>query len=176
MRGSLERVIVDWPAADRSELERMVADDQAILLHAEADELELELECSADTTYSYAGQQPRSEQISGDGAGVSATIVGTWSAAPIAAASLRGPCERATHVVASIATGAFTAASSSSSRTSARLDAGGVVVGGSSSSSRSSRSTGGETSACAAATARSPRPPVGCNAFIRLTLRPLARG
>lgn len=172
--GSLDLVIADWPAADRAELERMVADGQAILLHAGPGTLELEPECSADTLYSFTGQRPRGERISGDGSDFSATIVGTWTAAPVAADRLRGRCERVTHVVEAIATGAFTASSSSTSRTSADFDIGGAVVGGSSSSSRSSSSSGGESSACAGATRRSPRPPARCDAFIRLSLRPLA--
>jgi len=171
---SLELFVFDWPAVDRSDLERIRSEGAPIYLRVSGGVGELHPECRDDESaidYRYTGESPRSEHVERDGKQLDVTIVGTWKVARMPS----GACDGATHVVHAIAVGAFEASSHSSRQTRVEGSSGGATVGGSTSSTTSTSSISGALAACAAARAGSPSPPQQCGAAIRLSLAPIRR-
>jgi hypothetical protein len=176
--GPFDAMIVDWPAVDLSELERMISEGRPIFVDASGDATRLAAGCDGPAVaYSFRAAAPRTASADHRGRALESTIVGAWQTAPpTARGQLSGECDRVTHVARQIVTGAFSISGATSTATSTDVALpGGGVAGGSFSSTTSTSSKGGDLAACAAATATSPRPPPGCNAGIRLALVPLAR-
>lgn len=173
----LELLVFDWPAVDRSDLDRLRAAGSAIFVRVSEGVGELHPECGGDRVgaavdYVYTGETPRSEHVERDGKQLDVTVVGTWTAGRMPEA---GDCDGATHVVRAIAVGAFDASAHSSSQTRGEVSSGGATVSGSTTRTTSMSKQSGALAACAGATAASPRPPQQCGAAVRLSLVPIRR-
>lgn len=169
-RSSLTVHVFDWPAADRSELERLVAAGHGVVLADRGATIQPLLDCRADVQgYAWSGHAPRGEHVAGERFTFDATLVGAWTARTIPAA-VQGACTGATHVARVVEVGAFEQATSST--THERGDValpGGGHVGGSFRSSTTTATRGGDAGACV----RADRPPAGCSAVITMRVEPL---
>jgi hypothetical protein len=198
-RSQSKPLIVEWPSAERGELEARTRRGVVVVRYRGC-ELQLLDGCSAPARYEYRtitrkrdrveihneddlyanlpvgaarleGKLARNGELD-----VDMTMVGRWEAdtSTIPRASLEGACSGATHVLSALTVGAFTFSAGAN----AEVGGGGTVLGaGASATSASSRETltqDGDENACAKASTADTVPPESCGAVIRIEMLPLA--
>ena len=119
-----------WAGADRGQLEALARNRGVVVVQASGCAMRVLPACIAPGSYRYASVTPRQERLriggadpgaaddapelarwlaSGGDLRVDMTIVGRWEApSTVRVDELRGACDGATHVVSSLALGAFT--------------------------------------------------------------------
>jgi len=199
-KGQLRPLVVEWPATDRALLEAKAQHGQ-LVVHYEGCELNVLTECKSPQklAYTYTGITPKDEDVNINNdqdlyanipvhaaefeAKLAQTgkltaamhIVGMYESTGVSPATdqLEGECTGATHVVASIAVGAFEFSAGASSDASASASLFGAGVGGKSDSSKETLSRDGNIRACDSAHHDDKSPPEGCGALLRLELLPV---
>jgi hypothetical protein len=192
-------LIVEWPSADRQELEGKVRQGVvAVRYHGcEMDVLE---RCSVPVKYGYLGttraqdkvvmkdeddlyanlpvgaarlegKLQRSGQLT-----VDMNLVGRYEAQKVSvgADELQGDCAGATHFIYGVSVGAFDFYAGADASVAGGVGVGGVGAGGSSQTTRETLTKNGDPDACAKATSADKTPPEGCGALIRIEVVPLA--
>lgn len=192
-------LVVEWPSADRATLEAK-AQAGLVAVRYVGCEMEVLHRCKLPGKYGYTGITPKHDAVTikdSDelyanmpvGAAklegtlaksgqlqVSMTIVGRYEAdrTSFTPEQLEGAdCERATHLVSGMTTGAFELSAGGSATVGGGAGAFGVGAGGKSSSSRETLERDGHEEKCEAGGARPGEPPDGCGAVLRLDLVPL---
>jgi hypothetical protein len=191
-------LIVEWPSADRATLEAK-AQSGLVAVRYVGCEMEVLHRCKLPGKYSYTSITPKHDAVtikdSDDlyanmpvGAAklegkleksgqlnVSMTIVGRFEAdhTTFTPQQLDGDdCDRATHVVSGMTTGAFELSAGASASIGGGVSALGMGAGGKSSSSHETLERDGREEKCEGSS-RSSEPPDGCGAVLRLDLVPL---
>jgi hypothetical protein len=197
LKSSERPLIVEWPATDRSDLESLLSRGLVAIRYTGC-EVELLRNCASSGRYDYKGTTRETEREAmrsadelyakmpigaakfeamverGNELTVSMTIVGKYLAdrATVSDADLQGEgCERATHVVTGLSTGAFEFYSESQAAVGA--DAMGLV-GGKSSNQRELLRQAGDQKSCEAATRADTTPPNNCGALLRMEVARIA--
>jgi hypothetical protein len=192
-------LIVEWPSADRATLEAK-AQAGLVAVRYVGCEMEVLHRCKLPGKYGYTAITPKHDAVTikdSDelyanmpvGAAklegtleksgqlqVSMTIVGRYEAdrASFTPEQLDGAdCERATHVVSGMTTGAFELSAGGSATVGGGASAFGAGAGGKSTASRETLERDGHEEKCEAGSARAGEPPDGCGAVLRLDLVPL---
>jgi hypothetical protein len=193
-------LIVEWPSADRATLEAK-AQAGLVAVHYVGCEMEVLHRCKLPGKYAYTAITPKHDAVTIKDAdelyanmpvgaaklegkleksgqlNVSMTIVGRFEAdrGSFTAQDLDGEdCERATHVVSGMTTGAFELSAGASATVGAEAKAFGVGAGGQSSSTHETLERDGHEDKCEAGGGRAGSPPDGCGAVLRLDLMPVS--
>ncbi|HEY8089824.1 MAG TPA: hypothetical protein VIF09_18315 [Polyangiaceae bacterium] len=193
-------LIVEWPSADRATLEAK-AQAGLVAVHYVGCEMEVLHRCKLPGKYAYTSITPKHDAVTIKDAddlyanmpvgaaklegkleksgqlNVSMTIVGRFEAdrGSFTAQDLDGEdCERATHVVSGMTTGAFELSAGASATVGAEAKAFGVGAGGQSSSTHETLERDGHEDKCEAGGGHAGSPPDGCGAVLRLDLMPLS--
>ena len=195
---SAEPLLVDWPSTSRAKLEAL-SHKSLVVVRYEACNLEVLGNCKAKGSYLYTAITRKHDQVKIEdeadlwanvplGAAslagklashgeldVAMTIVGRYEAdrLSIPREELDGDCERATHVVAAMVTGAFDFVAGAGTSGEAGVSAMGVGAGGKSASSFERLNSDGDAKKCTNATLADTAPPDGCGALLRLELSPI---
>jgi hypothetical protein len=188
--------IVDWPAADRAELEATAQRGVAVVRYEGCD-IQVLTRCRAPAQYEYVGVTPKRDTVVIRNANelwanipvgaakfeaklavagqlnVDTVMVGRYQALqPVVAMSeLAGECDGATHVVSGVTVGAFEFFSGKSSEVGGGATVGPAGAGGKTSSVRETLSRDGDPSSCEAGAPDGP--PNGCGALLRLEVTAL---
>ncbi|HEY8040693.1 MAG TPA: hypothetical protein VIF15_12900 [Polyangiaceae bacterium] len=192
-------LIVEWPSADRATLEAK-AQSGLVAVRYVGCEMEVLHRCRLPGKYAYTSITPKHDAVTirnADdlfanmpvGAGklegkleqsgqlnVSMTIVGRYEAdhtsfSPSELAD--DDCERATHVVSGMTTGAFELSAGAAATVGGEASAFGMGAGGKSTSAHETLERDGHEDKCEAAGGRSGQPPDGCGAVLRLEVVPI---
>lgn len=189
-------LIVEWPSSERARLES-VAQQRLVVVEYKGCQMQTLGSCRANGSYRYHAITPKRDRMrirnedelyasipiyAASFAGkleeagqlnVDMTIVGRYESDPDAAITLEGDCERATHVVTALTTGAFRFYSGAASRTSAEASFAGAGAGGARSASQDTLTEDGDARACSGAKDGDAKPPFGCGAVLRLEVSSL---
>jgi len=191
-------LVVEWPSADRQELESQVRRG-VVVVRYEGCEMNILARCSAPASYGYRGttiaqdklvikdaddlyanlpvgatklegRLERSGQLT-----VDMDLVGRYeSEKPLVRADeLQGDCAGATHFVYGVSVGAFDFYAGGHAQVGGGANAGGFGAGAHSLADREALTRNGDLSACEKATTDDKAPPQGCGAVIRLEVVPL---
>jgi hypothetical protein len=194
VKKSQERpLIVEWPSADRVQLESAASDSVAVVSYSGC-EMTVLPHCKAPGQYAYRPVTAKRERVTIRNAddlwaaipmgaarfegklseagelNVSMNMVGHFAAPTpgVQREQLTGICDGATHVVAGLTVGAFEFFAGSESE----VGGGGTVLGAGAGAKSASRrellTTDGSMAACGAASATDSKPPEGCGALLRL--------
>jgi hypothetical protein len=195
-------LIVEWPSAARGELEAIVENHKAIaVVHYEGCEMRVLSGCNAPGQLAYVGYRNKkrdqvrirnadelyanlpvgaaSLEAKLDRAGeldVDMMLVGQYegNVDDISAANLTGDCAGATHVVRSVAVGAFDFHSGASAAVSGGAHLLGAGAGGSTSAAEDSIARDGNVDACEVAKVGDADAPNDCGALVRIEVVELA--
>ena len=195
---SAKPLIVEWPSADRLELESRVRAGTVVVAYSGC-EMRLLTHCRAPGAYTYVAGTPKTDSIAIRDAdelyatmpagaarfegrlqksgqlNVAMTLVGRYESqkASVSNLELSGDCRDATHVVSALTVGAFEffAGADASVRAGAEFVV--AEVGGVSSQRRESLVKDGDPQACVSDAAAETAPPRGCSALIRLDVAPV---
>jgi hypothetical protein len=192
-------LIVEWPSADRATLEAK-AQSGLVAVRYIGCEMEVLHRCRLPGKYGYTAITPKHDSVTIKDADelyanmpvgaaklegklektgqlqVSMTIVGRFEAdhTSFTAADLDGDdCDRATHVVSGMTTGAFELSAGASATVGGQAGAFGAGAGGKSSSSHETLERDGREEKCEGGSSHAGEPPDGCGAVLRLDLVPL---
>ncbi len=191
-------LIVEWPSADRASLETQKRKGLVVVDYRGC-EMKVLRQCRVPGSYEFFGVEAKSETVSIDNAdelyaampvhavkfeskleragslNVQMTIVGNYDARRVVTdrVALEGACDGATHIVSSLAAGAFEFYAGSSAEVSADVGVHNVGAGGASRASQEMLTRDGSVEACAGATRESVDPPPGCGALLRIEVVPL---
>ena len=197
-RSADKPLIVEWPSADRAELEAR-AQSQVVVVRYDGCEMEVLSHCRAPIGYSYRAVSPKQDVVSMrnadelwanipmgaakfeaklEAAGeltVAMTMVGRLEAERphVSANELAGSCHGATHVVAALTVGAFEFFAGSAAQLGASVEVGQAGAGGRSAASRETLTRDGSPAACE--TAGPDAPPHQCSALLRVEVVRLGR-
>ncbi len=191
-------LIVEWPSADRQELESKVHEG-IVVVRYQGCEMDVLERCSVPAKYGYRGttiaqdkvvvkdeddlyanlpvgaaklegKLERSGQLT-----VNMDLVGRYEAEKptVRADELQGECTGATHFVYGLAVGAFDFYAGGEAQVGASAGVGGIGAGGHSQADRETLTKNGEPDACTKATTDDKAPPQGCGALIRIEVVPL---
>jgi hypothetical protein len=191
-------LVVEWPAADRTEVEAG-ARRGIVAVRYVGCEMELLPACVLPGNYGYIATSAKREnvkvtsqdelyaqmpvgalkleaQLEREGElNVEMMIVGRKDADRVdfTTADLGGHCERATHVISGLTVGAFQFYAGRGLSAGAAVELGNAGGGASTSRERSLLSSDGDLTACTAAAASDPSPPGQCAALLRLEVLPI---
>jgi hypothetical protein len=195
-------LIVEWPSADRGELEAQAHNRGLVVVRYEGCEMQVLDRCTTPVKYSYMPMTRKKDRVvmrdaddlfanvpigaarleaklekSGE-LDVEMTLVGRWEAAraSLRADELQGECAGATHVIWAMTTGAFTFTAGADASVGGGIAVAGVGGGAQSSSQRETLSADGDENACERAKVDDTSPPPECGALIRVEVVPLATG
>jgi uncharacterized protein len=194
-------LIVEWPSADRGELETQARRGLVVVRYSGCEMTVLD-GCTTPVKYGYApiirkkdrvtmrdaddlyanvpiGAARLEAQLEKSGElDVDMTLVGRWESErrDIRASELHGQCNGATHVVAALTVGSFTFTAGAAATVGGGATVLGAGAGGKSSSRRDELAADGDVSACEKATSADRAPPEGCGALIRIEVVALAEG
>jgi hypothetical protein len=190
--------VVEWPSADRAELEARATRGPVAVRYADC-EMEILRSCQVPGRYAYTGVTRQDDRLkikstdelfakipihaaslqaklqkAGE-LNVDMSIVGTYALdrGSVRAEDLQGECSRATHVVSGLTIGAFEFFAGASAQISATAD---VVVAEAEAKGGAERETlnrGGDRAACGRAGKQDQGPPEGCGALIRVEVVPV---
>jgi hypothetical protein len=191
-------LIVEWPSADRSELESKVRRG-LVVVHYVGCDMSVLSRCTVPATYTYQattrkqdklevkdeddlyanfpvgaakleGKLQRSGRLT-----VDMNIVGRFEAdrPTVMASDLQGDCSGATHFVYGVTVGAFDFYAGGKADVSGSAGIGAVGARGGSQSEREDVTRDGEVSACSKATTGDKAPPESCGALIRIEVVPI---
>jgi hypothetical protein len=190
-------LIVEWPSADRATLEAK-AQSGLVAVRYVGCEMEVLHRCKLPGKYAYTSITPKHDSLTIKDADelyanmpvgaaklegklektgqlqVSMTIVGRYEAdsASFPSDTLGEDCDRATHVVSGMTTGAFELSAGGTASVGGQAGGFGAGVGGKSSSSKETLERDGHEEKCEGAS-RAGEPPDGCGAVLRLDLVPI---
>ena len=191
-------LIVEWPSAERGELEAR-SRDGAVVVRYDSCEMEVLPNCSLRAAYRFQAFTPKRDNVvihNEDelwaripvGAArlegklarygqltVEMTMVGryTLDTPTVPRAALHGDCQDATHVVSAATVGAFEFFAGRAGQVGASVEVGNAGAGAQRSRSHETLTQDGDPTACAAEGAAG-GPPLQCGAFIRLEVTPLS--
>jgi hypothetical protein len=193
-------LIVEWPSADRGELEARAHGHGLVVVRYEGCEMRILDSCTVPVKYGYAPITRKKDHVairndddlyaniplgaagleaklekSGE-LDVDMTLVGRWEAerAAVRSEELQGACDGATHVISALTVGAFTFTAGSSATVGAGATVLGAGGGAQSSAARVTLNADGDESACLSSTADDKMPPAQCGALIRIEVAELA--
>jgi hypothetical protein len=191
-------LLVEWPSADRAELEARAAKGPVAVRYT-ACEMEILRTCQVPGHYAYTGVTRQDDRVkikttdelfakvpihaasleaklqkAGE-LTVDLSIVGTYALdrGSVRVEDLQGECARATHVLSGLTVGAFEFSAGASAQLSADAH---VVVAEATAKGGAERETlnrGGDRSACGRAGKQDAGPPEGCGALIRVEVLPV---
>jgi hypothetical protein len=191
-------LIVEWPSADRATLEAK-AQSGLVAVRYVGCEMEVLHRCRLPGKYGYTSITPKHDSVTIKDAddlyanmpvgaaklegkleksgqlNVSMTIVGRYEAdqTSFAPSQLAGDdCDRATHGVSGMTTGAFELSAGASASVGGQVNAFGAGAGGKSSASHETLERDGHEDKCEGSSPRG-APPDGCGAVLRLDLVPV---
>ena len=191
-------LIVEWPSADRGDLEAQARDGLVVVRYSGCD-MTLLPRCKAPGAYRYAAFTRKDDRITIRDAdelyanvplgaaklegklaskgelNVSMTLVGKYVADryDVPRDELEGDCELATHVVSSLTAGAFEFFAGADAEAGGSATAFGAGAGAKSQTQRELLNRDGDKAACLKATRADKEPPEGCGALLRLEVMPV---
>lgn len=197
-KSQLKPLIVEWPSADRMDLEAQ-ARKSIILVRYEGCELEVLRGCSAPGLYAWNPATRQDDRVhirdedslytnipihaarfegtlrSAGELTVSMSMVGRYesSNAKPSPADLQGDCGRVTHAIVSLTAGAFEFYTGTDEGTQAGAGVLGVGAGVESRHEHTTLNRAGRAEACDKATTQDKAPPDGCGAVLRIELIPI---
>jgi len=191
-------LVVEWTSADRARLESLSRRGLVVVRYSGC-EMELLSNCRVPREYKYTPVTLQTEHVSirnvdelyakvpigaarleGELAdkgelAVDMTVVGTWDVSDrVARSELVGDCSSATHVLASLTSGAFTFRSGASRSAGGGASVAGFSGGGETRAERNLLSRSGDPERCAGASSSDAAPPEGCGAVLRVEAVPVA--
>ncbi len=193
-------LIVEWPSADRGQLEAHVRNQGAVVVEYSGCHMRVLDRCTATAKYAYSpitkktdhvvmrdaddlyanvpvGAAKLEAKLSKSGQlDVDMTLVGRWETAQgrVRPEELSGDCAGATHVVSAVTVGAFTFTAGADAEVSGDAKVLAAGGGAKSTSKRETLSRDGDEKACDKATLGDRVPPDECGAMIRVEVAPLA--
>jgi hypothetical protein len=193
-------LIVEWPSADRGQLEAQAHNHGVVVVHYAGCEMRVLDRCTVPIRYGYTGITRKRDRVtmrdaddlyanvplgaaklesklaSSGELDVQMTIVGRWEAerSNVRRDELQGDCGDATHVVSALSVGAFDFFAGADASVGGGAGAMGAGVGAQSSAKREMLNEDGDEKACEHATSDDKKPPEGCGAILRLEVVPLA--
>lgn len=186
-------LIVEWPSADRAQLESEVQSNVVVVAY-DGCEMRLLPHCKAPGRYSYRGVTPKEDTVSirneddlyanipiyaakfesklasAGELNVAMTMVGRMETDTPAVRrdQLTGMCDGASHVVAGLTVGAFEFFAGAAAEAGAGVDVMGAGAGARSATQRETLTRDGTPEACRAEGDFSSAPPSGCTALLRV--------
>ncbi len=194
-------LIVEWPSADRGELETR-ARQGLVAVRYEGCEMEVLDRCKVPGSYAYSAMTRKDDRItirdadelyasipvhaakfeaklqkSGE-LNVAITLVGRYAAdrASVRTDELQGDCSRATHFVSALTAGAFEFFAGADAAAGGGATLMGAGAGARSESKRELLNRDGDKTACERATMSDKAPPDGCGALVRVEVTPIELG
>ncbi len=193
-------LIVEWPSADRLQLENKVREG-LVAVHYQGCEMRVLPRCNIGAKYRYLGGTRKQDSVEiRDEDDLYATLpvgaarlegklarsgkltvamdmVGRYEAerASLRLDDLQGDCEGATHFVYGVTVGAFDFYAGGEASVGGGVNVAGVGGGGHSTSERETLTRDGDQAACTKSSSADPSPPDNCGALIRLEVVPLTR-
>jgi hypothetical protein len=193
-------LIVEWPSADRLELEAR-AKSGPVVVHYSGCEMRMLSGCRVDGRYVFTPTTPKSDTIAIRDAdelyatipigaasfegklekygqlNVSMTMVGRMATTEpdVGRAQLSGTCEEATHVIAGITVGAFEFYAGAEASVGGHADVVVAEAGGESSAGRHTFTRDGSRQACSTASSTDTAPPASCGAVLRVEVVPISK-
>jgi hypothetical protein len=193
-------LIVEWPSADRGELEDRARRGLVAVRYVGC-EMQIVPACRVPGSYAYSALSRKRDRVLMKDAddlyanipvgaaklegklaklgelSVNMTIVGRYNADRdhVAEEELAGDCADATHVITALTAGAFEFLAGAEAEVGAGVDVGGAGVGARSRATRETLSQDGDEKACEQATDEDKKPPTGCRALLRIEVAPIAR-
>jgi WD40 repeat protein len=192
-------LVVEWPSADRGELEAVRGRGLVVVRYAGC-EMKLLDRCTANVKYAYSPINRKKDRVvmrdTDDlyanvpvgAAGLEATLkktgeldvdmtmVGRWESerTSLRRDELSGECEGATHVLSAITVGAFTFTAGADAEVGAKASLLGAGGGARSTAKRETLATDGSENACDKATTGDRAPPDECGAMLRVEVTALS--
>jgi hypothetical protein len=196
----LEPLVVEWPASERAELESQLRTGLVVVQY-DGHTMDVLTQCHVAGAYTFRStnvhrdaiviedQDSLSAHLPLGAASLSAklrqsgklelslTVVGTYATDPkrVEKKDLEGDCSGATHVVSSIAVGAFELKSGGSTEVGGGASVANIGGGAEHGSRRETLSRAGDEKACERAASSPDAPPDGCGALLRLGLSAIRR-
>jgi hypothetical protein len=193
-------LVVEWPGADRSELESR-ASRNLVVVRYEGCDMEVLSHCSVAGNYHWLPVTPKREavrihdadelyaELPVGAAGLEAklkrsgqlnvdmVIIGRKEADAVkfTERELEGRCEDATHVITGLTVGAFSFYAGAAAEIGAGVEVGNIAAGASSGHEREVLKQDGDGAACSGSTSDSEGPPDGCGALLRVEVVPIDR-
>lgn len=191
-------LIVEWPSADRQELESKVRGG-VVAVRYRGCEMDVLERCSVPSKYGYLGTTRAQDRIVMKDADdlytnlpvgaarlegklersgqltVDMSLVGRYEAdkTTVRADELAGDCAGATHFIYGMSVGAFDFYAGADANVGGTVGVAGFGAGGHSQATREALTKNGDPDACAKATSADKAPPEGCGALIRIEVVPL---
>ena len=191
----LEPLVIEWPASERAELEAQLRSGPVAVSY-DGRSMHVLTQCRVAGAYAFRPTNVHRDSVVIENedalaaflplgvaslrgklrqAGklqVSMTVVGTWRTEPRSYRSdeLEGDCREATHIVVSVAVGAFQIQTGGSASVGAGVMVRNIGAEGSHEARHDTVSKAGDESACARVPTDSAEPPERCGALVRLGL------
>jgi hypothetical protein len=192
-------LVVEWPSADRGELEARVRHDGLVVVSYSGCQMRVLDECRAGSSYAYAPITRKKDHLgihntddlyanvpvgaanleaklaTAAQLDVDMTLVGRWEGQELTVReeALTGRCDGATHVVSALTVGAFKFTAGADAEVGGAVTAFGAGGGAKSTSKRETLSKDGSENACEKSTMADHVPPEECGALIRVEVTPL---
>jgi formylglycine-generating enzyme required for sulfatase activity len=192
-------LIVEWPSADRGELETHAHNHGLVVVHYSGCEMQILDGCNAPVTYGYSPMTRKRDHITMHDADdlyanvpvgaakleaklarsgqldVDMILVGRWEAerSSVRRDELQGACDGATHVVSALTVGAFTVTAGADAIVASGVTGFGARGGAESTSKRETLNADGDENVCNRSSDYDRRPPMGCGALLRLEVVPI---
>lgn len=198
-KSQLRPLVVEWPSADRAELEARMRQGPVVVRYDRC-EMAVLPRCRAKAgRYQYVGVTRKTDHLAilnedqlwanmpmgalgleaalarAGQLDVAMTIVGQYELglAQLTEDDLEGHCDGATHVLASLTVGAFELYTSTRGRVGGGAKVAGIGAGAGSRAERETITADGQVRACEAARSDDDVPPIDCGALIRVEALPL---
>ena len=192
---SLRPLIVEWPSADRLDLEA-AARKSILVVRYEGCEMEVLRDCRVEGGYGYSPATRQDDRVhirdedalyanipihavkfegalrSAGELTVTMSMVGRYEATrdKVRKSDLKGDCEGATHAIVSLTAGAFEFFTGAEDGSSGGVGLAGVGAGAKSAHEHTTLNRAGRSEACDKATNHDKEPPDGCGAVLRIEL------
>ncbi len=189
--------IVEWPAADRAQLEAAAKRGIAAVRYSGC-EMEVLPRCALTGSYRFTPTTRKLERVAIRDADelyaelpvgavklegkleqagvleVAMHVVGRYDAATSEESKLAGACNDATHVITGLTVGAFEFSAGASSGVSGGVGVLGAKAGGSERREKQLINRDGDAAACSSSASTDEEPPDGCAALLRVEVTPVA--
>jgi hypothetical protein len=198
-RSQSRPLIVEWPSADRGELEAQVHKRGVVVVHYVGCEMQVLDRCLVPVQYTYAGITRKRDRVTMHDAdelyanvpvgaaklesqlarsgelNVQMVIVGRWEAerTSVRQDELTGDCDGATHLVSALSVGAFDFFAGADAEVGAGATVLGAGAGGKSASQKQMLNEDGDEKACDVASESDKEPPHSCGALLRVEVVPI---
>jgi hypothetical protein len=198
-RSHSKPLIVEWPSADRGELETHAHNRGVVVVRYVGCEMQILDRCTTPVKYAYTSMTRKRDRVlirdvedlyanvpigasrleatlakTGELV-VDMTLVGRWEAerAAVRADELQGECEGATHVVLGLSVGAFTFTAGADTQMGGGATVLGLGAHATSASRRETLNADGDEADCEKSTDDDKKPPPGCGALLRVEVVPI---